>query len=267
MNKLTTLLFHDVYLHAPDESGFTGAGADRYKLPLAGFRTQLAAVDRVRFDAPVLVTALRHSNGAVPPFALSVDDGGLSYHAVLAPCLEERGWVGHCLVTTGQIGQPGFLHKQHIRELHEAGHLIGSHSVSHPHPFSGCSPERLLLEWRHSKLDLEDIIGAPVVVGSIPGGSYSREVVLAARDAGLMILMTSEPETRRQLIDGCQVFGRFTLRRDSPADLAGRLVQRGETAQLQEWVAWNAKKVLKKSLGSGYMHLTGWLGKGQNQRV
>lgn len=257
MNELITLLFHDFYLHSADESGFAGAAADRYKMSLAGLRTHLASIEQVRDDAPVLVTSMLPETSTTPPFALSVDDGGLSYHSIFAPCLAERGWVGHCLVTTGQIGKPGFLHKQHIRELHEAGHLIGSHSVTHPPRFNTCSWEQLVSEWSQSRAELEDIIGAQVSVGSIPGGAYSREVVLAGREAGLTLMMTSEPETRRQLVDGCEVFGRFTLRANSPPDLSGRLVRQGESAQRQQWLAWNAKKLLKKSLGTGYLHLTG----------
>lgn len=257
MNELITLLFHDIYARSPEESGFAGAAADRYKMSTVRFRAHLASIERVRADAPVLLTTMPKRLDTAPPFALSVDDGGLSYHSIFAPCLADRGWVGHCLITTGQIGKPGFLHKHHIRELHEAGHLIGSHSVTHPPRFNTCSWEQLVREWSQSRAALEDIIGAPVKLGSIPGGAYSREVVLAAREAGLTSMMTSEPETRRQLVDGCEVFGRFTLRANSPQNLSGRLVRQGESAQRQQWLAWNAKKLLKKSLGTGYLHLTG----------
>ena len=37
-----SLLFHDVYVNDPSESGFTQQGADRYKLPVRAFEEQLA---------------------------------------------------------------------------------------------------------------------------------------------------------------------------------------------------------------------------------
>lgn len=256
MHKLITLLFHDVYAGSPGESGFAGPGADRYKLPLAAFKAQIEAVTRVRGDLPVLVTDAPRAQGTKLPFALSVDDGGLSYHSVIAPCLADYGWRGHCMVTTGRLGHPGFLHGHHLRDIHAAGHLIGTHSVTHPPRFDTCSWEQLVAEWSRSKEALENVIGERVIAGSIPGGYYSRRVAEAARAAGLEILMSSEPETSIHDVAGCRVFGRFTLRRDSPPDLAARLVQAGQAARAQQWLAWNAKKVLKKSLGAGYMQLT-----------
>jgi saccharopine dehydrogenase-like NADP-dependent oxidoreductase len=131
--------------------------------------------------------------------------------------------------------------------------------VSHAPHFDTCSAQQLLAEWSRSKATLEDIIGAPVLVGSIPGGYYARRVVQAAHEAGLHYLFTSEPEQAPHQVDGCEVRGRFTLRRDSPADLAGRFVSLTPGARWQQWLAWNAKKALKKTLGPGYLQLADWL--------
>lgn len=259
MNRLITLLFHDVYVHSPGESGFSGAGADRYKLHEKAFKAQLAALASVRADLPVLVTDKDWSTAAGTPFAFSVDDGGLSYHSVLAPLLAAYGWRGHCLITTNQLGCAGFLRPHHIRELHAAGHLIGSHSVTHPPRFDTLDWAQLVAEWTRSKAVLEDIIGAPVTVASVPGGYYSRRVALAARTAGLEFLFSSEPKAQALDVNGCLVLGRFTLRRDSPPGLAALLVGTRQSSRMRQWLAWNGKKVLKKSLGSGYAQLSGQL--------
>jgi peptidoglycan/xylan/chitin deacetylase (PgdA/CDA1 family) len=259
MNRLITLLFHDVYVHSPAESGFSGAGADRYKLDEKTFKAQLSAIAGVRADLPVLVTDTEWPANAAAPFAFSVDDGGLSYHSVLAPLLAEYGWRGHCMITTNQLGCAGFLRPHHIRELHAAGHLIGSHSVTHPPRFDTLDWPQLVAEWSRSKAVLEDIIGAAVTVGSVPGGYYARRVALAARTAGLEFLFSSEPKAQALDVDGCRVLGRFTLRRNSPPGLAGLLVGARQSARARQWLAWNGKKVLKRSLGSGYAQLSGQL--------
>ena len=42
--RAISLLFHDVYVGHPDESGFISDAANRYKLTLADFDAQLAGV-------------------------------------------------------------------------------------------------------------------------------------------------------------------------------------------------------------------------------
>ncbi|HEY1991420.1 MAG TPA: polysaccharide deacetylase family protein, partial [Gammaproteobacteria bacterium] len=123
MNRLLSLLYHDVYRTDPAESGFLGAAAGRYKLPLAEFNLQLERLAAVMDEPPVLVTAARSVEGP-PRVAFTVDDGGISYYLDLAERLEERGWRGHCFVTTGWIGRGGFLNARQLREIHARGHLI-----------------------------------------------------------------------------------------------------------------------------------------------
>ena len=99
--QLVSLLFHDVYRRSPGESGFSSPGADRYKLTDCEWSSQLDGVAEARRDRPVLASALadRTSTGELP-FLITVDDGGVSYHEVMADRLEKRGWRGHAFVTT-----------------------------------------------------------------------------------------------------------------------------------------------------------------------
>src|SRR5688500_14511894 len=130
-----SLLFHDVYAKDPRESGFASDAADRYKLPVAAFDAHLEAIASVRNV----------------PFLITVDDGGVSYYTMLADRLEARGWRGYCFVSTDQIGTRGFLDAAQIRQLDQRGHIIGSHSASHPTRFSACSPDHMREEWAMSR--------------------------------------------------------------------------------------------------------------------
>ena len=254
MNRLLSLLFHDVYANDPAESGFAGEGADRYKLPAHEFSEQLAHLAAVLESTPVLA-GQDHTDFDVP-VAITVDDGGVSYHSRVADLLEERGWRGHCFMTTGWIGRPGFLDRGQLRDLHQRGHLIGSHSVTHPTRFAACSYPEMVREWRDSRAVLEDILGTPVRTASIPGGYYSHQVAESAAEAGITRLFTSEPQTRVRGIQGCTVLGRYTLRRGDAPDLAARLVAGAAGARQTAWLKWNAKKVAKAALGAGYPKLT-----------
>ncbi len=242
MNSLLSVLLHDVYVADPAESGFPGAAADRYKLSVKQFETQLAGLATVRKDWPILVTEQKSDDVG---FAITVDDGGTSYYTLIADRLEALGWRGHCLVTTGAIGCRGFLRAREIRELRARGHVIGSHSVTHPLRFSALSRTDMLREWRESREMLADILGEDITTASVPGGSFSSAVAGTAREAGIRHLFTSEPQTRVSVIEGCTVLGRYTIHAASKPDFAGRLGCLQTAARFQEWVVWNAKQRAK----------------------
>ena len=128
------------------------------------------------------------------PFLITVDDGGVSYYTMLADRLEARGWRGYCFVSTNQIGTRGFLDAAQIRELDQRGHLIGSHSASHPTRFSACTPEQMREEWTISRQVLEDILGHDVTLASVPGGYYSKAVArVGAATRGCSCSSTPSP--------------------------------------------------------------------------
>jgi peptidoglycan/xylan/chitin deacetylase (PgdA/CDA1 family) len=251
VTRLISLLFHDVYIAKPAESGFEGEGAARYKQPVTLFAAQLAKLAAVLPQPPLLITESIAAAGPMP-VAITVDDGGVSYHSIVAGLLEEQGWRGHCFVTTGWIGRQGFLHKRQIRELHSRGHLIGSHSVTHPARFSACSRTEMRQEWYDSVQMLQDILGAEVHCASVPGGYYSRDVAHTAAEAGITTLFTSEPEIQVRSVDGCRVIGRYAIRRGDAPDYPTRLAARSSSARHTAWLKWNGKKVLKAALGADY---------------
>jgi peptidoglycan/xylan/chitin deacetylase (PgdA/CDA1 family) len=244
-----SLLFHDVYAADARESGFRSPAADRYKLSLGDFEAQLdglAAVRRRDPDSPI-------------PALITVDDGGVSYYTVIADRLEALGQRAHCFVTTDFIGERGFLTPQQIRELDTRGHVIGTHSASHPARFSSLTTAEMRREWSDSRQRLEDIVDHPVTIGSVPGGYFSRAVAEAAACAGLTTLFTSEPTTRPLMTDGCRVLGRFTIRRGHPSDMARRFASAAPWARCGAWVGWNAKALVKPLLGAAYSRVADWI--------
>ena len=265
--RAISLLFHDVYETSPDESGFLSAAANRYKLGLADFDLQLEGVAQVRNDAPLVVggvgRALLSGPGGSkeqdPPYVVTVDDGGVSYHTIIAGRLEQRGWCGHCFVSTDFVGQRGFLTADQIRDLDARGHVIGSHSASHPARFSSLAYDEMVREWTRSREALEEILGHDVEVGSVPGGYFSSTVARAAGEAGLRILFTSEPVTSIQPGPDCQLIGRFTIRRGDAADAAQRFVVPAPWARSTAWVSWNAKGLVKPLLGPSYRRIADWV--------
>jgi peptidoglycan/xylan/chitin deacetylase (PgdA/CDA1 family) len=184
--------FHEV-VERPEDSGFHRPGALAYKHRPEVFVQYLDAIAGGPVP-PTLVDAITAGSRG-DRLLLTFDDGGVSAMRA-AELLEARGWRGHFLITTGQLGKPGFLARADVCELARRGHRIGSHSHSHPNVFYDLSDAEMLEEWRTSFAILSDIIGAPAVAASIPGGDMDARVAPAAERAGARYLFTSEPVLR-----------------------------------------------------------------------
>jgi peptidoglycan/xylan/chitin deacetylase (PgdA/CDA1 family) len=241
--RTISLLFHDVYATNPAASGFRGVVADRYKIALKHFDELLHAIDA----------------GDPSCIRLTVDDGGSSYYAHMADRLEARGWRGYCFMPTALIGERGFLTARQLQDLDQRGHVIGTHSASHPTRFSACSLPRMIREWTESRMALEDLLGHDVRVASLPGGYYSPTVARSANAAGLEELFTSEPTTRVWRYGECRIAGRFTIRPSHGPEDVRALIAAVPLARWREWAAWNAKKAVKPLLGSMYPRLGAWI--------
>lgn len=260
--RAVALLFHDVFEHDPAESGFASNAADRYKLAVSDFDGQLAGVEAVRSDVPMLSPGILRrmkSEHGLAPFLITVDDGGVAYARHIADRLERRDWRGHCFVTTNFIGHRGFLTADQIRDLDARGHVIGSHSASHPPRFRVLPFDQMVAEWSRSRRTLEDIVGHAVEVASVPGGYFSPKVAQAASEAGIRVLFTSEPVTRVDRRGDCIIVGRFTIRRGDPPDTARRFVSAAPWTRTRAWAGWNAKGLVKPLLGPSYVRVANWL--------
>jgi len=258
--KAVCLLYHDVVEDSDwDSSGFTGPGTAKYKLNRPEFEKHLAAIARVCDTPSITAHELTCKNDETLPFLLTFDDGGESAITRIAGLLENYGWRGHFFITAGQISRKGFLNQEQIRGLRRNGHVVGSHSFSHPTRMSHCSVQELTGEWTRSIKMLSDILGERVDTASVPGGYYSIRVAETAAAAGVRILFNSEPTTKVHSISGCLVIGRYNIVRGKPPSVSGDLVSVRSTARSRQFLYWNFKKVLKRSAGRPYLAARQWL--------
>jgi peptidoglycan/xylan/chitin deacetylase (PgdA/CDA1 family) len=254
---LTSLIYHDVLRDADcDDSGFQGTDAASYKLTENQFRRHLDMIgDALGPSTPLSIrepSDLAQSNRGL---ALTFDDGGRSGVDRIAGLLEERGWRAHFFITTNLIGEPGFMSAADLRRLCASGHIVGTHSASHPARMSKLPTASILAEWRDSCDRIADILGAPVVSASVPGGFYSLEVARMAAAAGIRVLFNSEPTRRVTALDGVSVIGRFSItRRTSDRSITSLTRGRRGTALAQQF-AWSGKKLLKQLGGEAWLQV------------
>jgi peptidoglycan/xylan/chitin deacetylase (PgdA/CDA1 family) len=253
--RTIALEYHDIVAaEEHDKSGFPGPSSGSYKLAPNNFAEHVHAIKArgaVLTPHEALVGSKQH------PIMLTFDDGGVTALTVAAPILESAGCRGVFLMTTDYIGKPTFLSRAQLRELHQRGHVVGSHSCSHPIRMAALTRDKLRREWRDSVNLLQDVIGAAVDTASVPGGYFSRAVAETAAEAGIRFLFTSEPSRRVIHINGCAVIGRYTLRQWHGKERAAGFVAAFSPARASEWMRWNALKVAKRLLGERYLELRG----------
>lgn len=197
-------MYHDVYVKDTSESGFQNSTALKYKVRADKFETQVAAV----------AEAVRNGLLVKEAIVFTFDDGGVSFNTVAAPILEKYGMRGLFFIATKYIDMPGFLNKEQVAQLAERGHLVGSHSHTHPERISILSKDEIASEWQTSQAILTEILGQTPQIASIPNGYSSSAVLKVMSEAGIREIHTSEPTTKRSRKYDSEIVGRYAVTDD-----------------------------------------------------
>jgi peptidoglycan/xylan/chitin deacetylase (PgdA/CDA1 family) len=257
--RAAVLEYHDVVPDgAWETSGFGGRAANSYKVSTSAFHSHLetlrGAHTKVVGDVRGLAPQGPTSAPTHTPVLITFDDGGVGAMAA-ADALEQYDWRGHFFVATSCIGTRGFLTPALLQELASRGHVIGSHSHSHPLQIGRLGADVVEREWRDSVDRLQQLLGTGIDVASVPGGYYRPFVAVAAATAGIRWLFTSEPVVRVEQVAGVHVLGRYTIRTSTPTAHVRSLLASPSVARLSQWVQWNSKKLLKRAAGDAYLRL------------
>jgi peptidoglycan/xylan/chitin deacetylase (PgdA/CDA1 family) len=245
---VVSLLYHDV-CDDPSASGFRRRSALPYKHSKQEFELNLEAIGRAG-RTPALVTAGEDDEHRGHRLMLTFDDGGKSALHI-ADALEARAWRGHFFITTGRIGSDGFVSRADVSELHRRGHVVGSHSHSHPTPFNADPLEKMRAEWTTSREILEDLVSDKVVTASVPGGDISPDAMRSAAECGIEYLFTSEPTSRPWRSHGITCLGRLCLKRGTPLIRVERLSR--NRGLWREQLVRKAKNGARVALGPLYV--------------
>jgi len=216
--------YHEV-TDDPTTSGFQRPAA----LPFKHTRRAFAAhLDRIA-AGPLVPTLVENVDFTRPGrhLLLTFDDGGKSA-VCAADELSRRGWRGHFFIVTSLIGARTFLEANEIKYIRSCGHVVGSHSHTHPDIFRDLTMDQMVEQWRVSCDILAELLNEPCRVASLPGGDLSPVALRSAAAAGLTHLFTSEPWLVPKRVDGCWILGRFGPKvHTSPARLAALAQFRG----------------------------------------
>ncbi|MDH3728045.1 MAG: polysaccharide deacetylase family protein [Myxococcales bacterium] len=170
---------------------------------------------------------------------ITFDDGNLSDFEICLPALVDRGINGIFFIIAGRIGKPGYLGRDQIRALVNAGMQIGSHGMEH-RPWRRMDQATMHHEIVDAKETLEEVVGRPIVKAACPFGAYDRRSLSRLREVGMQTVFTSDGGSARA---GQWLQTRHTLHRSDPGDLVTQLVARRKRP---ESLTRAAKRLVKR---------------------
>ncbi len=252
--RAPTLMYHDVVAAHGGRGGFDGEGPDVYAVTDDEYGRHLDAIGAAVGAPPARAADLLAPAPPAQPWLITFDDGGASAIDAGAE-LARRGWPGHFFIVTDLVGTPGFVTWDDVRALTAQGHVIGSHTRTHPDRISACPPAQIADEWSRSVERITAETGIDTITASVPGGYYSPEVGQAAARAGIRILFTSQPTPTAKTADGLLLVGRYAIRHTTTAPEAASAAAGNFLPWTRQRAAWAARSAVKRATGRHYRRI------------
>lgn len=236
------LMYHDLYRYDKSESGFQNSTALKYKVSAEAFEAQVHAI----------VEYLKLSHLPSDYIDFTFDDGGVSFITIAAPILEKYGFKGKFYISTAYIGTNGFLSRDQVKELHQRGHYVGSHSHTHPDRMDILSADKIKEEWLISQTILMDILGFSPRLASIPNGYISKQCIDELLKFGIESVDTSATTTQIKHYKAAILRGRYAITEDTTIDDLMRLVSSPFYRFLKK-IRYKILEIAKFVLGNSYL--------------
>jgi len=131
------------------------------------------------------------NTGAV---SLRFDDGLLSQYEDALPKLNSAGLKGTFYIITQEMAEQGFagyMNKQQVVDIFNAGHEIGAHTRTHK-DLTTLSPSAQQNEVAGSRQDLQSWNVGSILSLSVPFGAYDNPVINVVKNAGFSSMTTSD---------------------------------------------------------------------------
>ncbi|OGU82928.1 MAG: hypothetical protein A2279_14720 [Stygiobacter sp. RIFOXYA12_FULL_38_9] len=212
-HNIKVLMYHKIIDEGKSsQSHWTSVGREE-------FRKHLMLLDRWGFTPITFRDYLLFIKGQISlpkrPVILTFDDGYEEVYKIAFPMLKDMGWNAVVFVIGDSkikidlwnnkllTGNPSLLNSDQIKEMHEAGFEIGSHSMTHLYlpnePYSNAWYE---IAW--SKDELELLIGSSIQSFSYPYGAVNNYLKKMVKIAGYNIgcgVYTGPPKFGQDILD------------------------------------------------------------------
>jgi peptidoglycan/xylan/chitin deacetylase (PgdA/CDA1 family) len=219
-------------------------GYVRYVLRADDFRSQMGLLKQNGWRGVCVSEAIRFADDKI--VAITFDDGSETDLLIAAPLLRQFGFGATFYITSGRLGQHGYLHQGQLRELSSLGFEIGCHSMTHAY-LTDLDEAGMHREIVEAKSQLEQIVGKAVEHFSCPGGRFDWRVAKIAREAGYQSVATSEIHANQKSTDRFAL-GRVAIMRSTTLDEFGKIYS--DRGLWRSQMSLQARTVGKKILGN-----------------
>lgn len=190
--RLLVLMYHGIHESRTSHGHFD----PRYSLKPGQFRAQMQLLTQMGVAGWLPVAGEALVAPAAPAdrnmVLITFDDGDVSNLEQALPILQASGLSAVFFITRDHVGQRGMISRGGLRELADAGMVIGSHGLSHRF-LNTLSPAALAIELASSRDFLQQVTGRQVVLLSLPGGRGGPREIKAAHEAGYRSVLGSRP--------------------------------------------------------------------------
>ena len=164
-----------------------GKMGKNYIVPIAEFKSQMKMLADSGYQT-ILPDQLHNYlvyGAKLPkkPIMLTFDDTKLDQYTNALPELKKYGFKGVFFIMTVSLGKPNYMSKAQVKELSDAGHVIGSHTYDHQNvkKYQG---EDWVTQLEKPTKTLKEITGKDVKYFAYPFGLWNQEAIPELKKRG-----------------------------------------------------------------------------------
>ncbi len=117
------------------------------------------------------------------PIMLTFDDTKLDQWTVAIPELKKYGFKGVFFIMTVSLGRPNYLSRDQVKQMSDAGHVIGSHTYDHQNvkKYQG---EDWVTQIEKPTKTLQEVTGKDIKYFAYPFGLWNKEAIPELKKRG-----------------------------------------------------------------------------------
>jgi peptidoglycan/xylan/chitin deacetylase (PgdA/CDA1 family) len=183
--QVPILCYHQIRDWKPSDS----KRSKDYIVPPETFRAQMKMLSDNGYHTILPDQLYQYLTRSMPlpdkPILLCFDDTDLDQYGTAYPELKRYGFKGVFFIMTVSLGRPRYMDKAQVKELFDAGHIIGSHTWDH-HNVKKYQGNDWTIQIDKPTRVLEAITGKPIRYFAYPFGLWNRQAITELRKRGFI---------------------------------------------------------------------------------